>query len=288
MTNDLAPVRESAWSIIDLLQANSWDAISKISGEEVNQIVEKLCLHLNLVCRGVDSLLLDHSNECAAILMRSAFEATMRAAYIATSAPDEASKLAQELAITLPKTQNYRLQKRAADVVSFSGAFSDNFAKVVFSRVEKDAKSAPSVLSKTERNALDQKWAFTRILPKVEKSLCSLGFNFPLSPMLYDYGICSNYLHADGIGLGLEADQATRSATVALLKLDAEAVKIYQNMIACWVIVHVGILACSNSLSKFPLELLEMQSNFSKLANPISERFAGSQKEFYEGDHEPA
>ncbi len=216
----LSTVRASAWSTIELCK----ESIGRLHYDtEVNSLVRetigRLSLHLDYVTRGVDCTIGVELQECAQILMRSSFEAAGKILFISLQPKETQTETAQELITILSEIYHRRNKERAGHAANFAKTNRDDDSAIIYEHIAKSPDICASTLTRSERKIIEQKWSFTTIISWTQNRFCALGIDFPFSSILYDYGMSSHLLHADGIALDLELDQATRPVKEAEIKI---------------------------------------------------------------------
>ena len=245
-------------------------------------MVCRLLDHLDFSTRGVDALIGVDLLECAHILSRSSMETTAKLIYIGLQEDAKREEIALELAEKLGEIYNRRNKLRADQAENSAQEHGDKDSSRVYRYISTSDEIKLSKLTKKERQEIEQRWAFTSIVGWADKRFGELGLRIPMSTLLYDYGMSSHLLHADGIGLDLELDQQLRHPEEGELKQLAEGCKLYTTLCSCWLKASLTVLIMQNVSRETISKPMQNFDVFIESTKPFVEDFFRSQDEFYQ------
>lgn len=279
----ISRVRESAWKCIENCKTVTEQTFQPLPApNSCAGTIGRLTTHLDETTRGVDALLNRELIHNSQILFRSCLEASYKLLFIALQKEDDREVFANELTTILAEIQNRRIMSRAETAEQVATGFSDPASARVFRHLASESEINASSLSRTERREIEQRWAFTSLHSWLVKRFDELGNPVPIETLILDYGMSSHLLHADGIGLGIQLDQATREPKEAELKILAESCKLYTNICLCWILSAYGVSTIrDNTTSSLQVPLNDIARVF-ELCEPFQLAFNRSQDAFYE------
>ncbi|WP_289042725.1 DUF5677 domain-containing protein [uncultured Aliiroseovarius sp.] len=281
-SDNFSEARELAWRAITEIHSYAAETVTTDQPSTTEALVFRLLTHLQLVSEGVDALLAVQSSECASILIRSFYEASIKLQFLALQDPKDQEITAEEYSKLLWESGNRRVQTRASDAANIAARQRDPYSEKAFERVAKFEAETELSISSKERNTLNQKWAHTSLFDWVKARYIELGISPDVLGSLYHYGMSSHLLHADIIGLDLEFDHATRESSEMELKLIAECAARLGEIVHGWLQCAIAIQFLKGSSKSDLKPLFKHIEKFHTKSDHLIEVFFETREAFHE------
>lgn len=218
----------------------------------------------------------------AEIIMRSFYETHAKIWLICQTKPDERQSLVEEFWGDYAELHAYKKAQRAKLGAELFEQNSSLYDAEVYKALANDRVFDFHKGNKRERKLLEQKWSFTEILERLEQNSED---SFPLhgvSGLKHMYGQQSHLIHADESALDLMLDRRLRSPEEHELLICSHVCRLFSDQVSLW--------TCSTSALRHRYDLKtdkdskrwKLWRQLHELTKPFNERFAESQKEFYE------
>jgi hypothetical protein len=154
----------------------------------------------------------------AEIVFRAAIESAVKTLFVSAAPEPERSARVKEFRDHLSQLATFRFRARASAGKTLEVGPEAMFSKLAMSHEERDVHNKR--WTKQKRKALEQKWAFSEMVKKIENESVGGHKLSYLSNLVHSYGVASHFLHADQLALDLSADREHRPpATKEILEL---------------------------------------------------------------------
>jgi hypothetical protein len=147
----------------------------------------------------------------AEIILRSAFETTIKFIFITTSTGEERDIKLEEYWDSLSKINSLKLSDQAKRNLRFFGdSQMHRFAYLPLILSEEKELELRQKWTKAERQKIEQKWSFTEMINQISKKNEGTGLEMILA-LGHGYRMSSHVIHGDETGIGIIDERESRT-----------------------------------------------------------------------------
>lgn len=218
----------------------------------------------------------------AEIVMRSFYESHAKIWLICQTPSHKRQELVEEFWGQYAEMHAHRRAHRAKPGANLFRQNSSPDNAAVYEALANDKLFAFHEGTKKERRTLEQKWSFSEILEQLEQNSEN---SFPLygaTALKHMYGQQSHLIHADESALDLMLDRQLRPVDDLELLTCSHVCRIFSDQVSLWTFSTSALRHRYELKGEGEGRRWELWKRLQELIKPFSERFAESQREFYE------
>ncbi|MEM1040591.1 MAG: DUF5677 domain-containing protein [Pseudomonadota bacterium] len=218
----------------------------------------------------------------AEIIMRSFYETHAKIWLICQSKPGDRQALVEEFWGAFAELNARKKAERAKQGAEVFKENSRPYEAAVYQTLGNSDLYDFHEGNRKERKALEQKWSFSEILKTLEENSDN---SFPLNgvgALRHMYGQQSHLIHADENALDLMLDRRLRTPEEHELLVCSHVCRIFGDQASLWTFSTSALRHRYGLTGDRKSHRWKLWKQLHELIEPVSQRFADSQKEFYD------
>lgn len=218
----------------------------------------------------------------AEIVLRSCSEAAVKIWFICAAAEEERDRLANEFWGSLQTVHDHKRARKALVAAELFASNSRPDEAINLQSLANPEIFPGTDAAKKTRRAIEQRWSFQEIVAWLEKHSPA---DFPMrgaTALAHGYGLQSHLIHADETALDLMLDRALRKPEELVLLEMAHVARIFSDQLSFWTFSALALRYLRGIVTPSGDNLWEVWREVHELTLPLQQRFAESQRAFYQ------